>query len=162
MTTSLARRLRRTVPPVVGAAVLGGVGTRPTSSWYRSLSTPSWEPPGAVFGPVWSSLYTAIAVASASVLGRLEESGDEEARRAYERALWLNLGLNAGWCWLFFTAERPRLALAEIAVLEASTLDLVRRARAAGDDRAAAALLPYAAWTAFAAALNTSIARRNP
>ncbi|MEO6512738.1 MAG: tryptophan-rich sensory protein, partial [Nocardioides sp.] len=60
--------------------------------------------------------------------------------------------LNAGWCWLFFTAQHPKVALAEIAVLEASTLALTRRVPA---------LAPYAAWNGFATALNASIARRN-
>ena len=69
--------------------------------------------------------------------------------------------LNAGWNWLFFTARRPRWALAEILLLEASTLDLTRRA-AKADTPAAAMLVPYAGWVAFATALNAAIARRNP
>jgi tryptophan-rich sensory protein len=154
---ALSSLLRRTVPPVVAAAVVGGIGTRPTSPWYRSLSKPSWDPPGAVFAPVWTTLYTLTAGASA----RAMRSMTPQQRRSYERALWLNMALNAGWCWIFFTAERPRPALVELLVLEASTLDLVRRA-AAVDPAAAAALAPYAAWNAFAAALNTAIVVRNP
>ena len=63
------------------------------------------------------------------------------------------MALNAGWCWLFFTAQRPKAALAEILVLEASTLALTRRAPA---------VAPYAAWNGFATALNAAIVRRNP
>lgn len=153
-----SRRLTRTVPPVLFGAVVGGLGTKPTSRWYRSLDKPSWEPPGGVFGPVWSALYALTAGATASVLDKLPV----DERADVERALWLNMGLNAGWCWLFFTAQKPRWALAEIVLLEASTVDLLRRARAAGDGRAAAALAPYVAWNAFAAALNAEIVRRNP
>jgi benzodiazapine receptor len=84
-----------------------------------------------------------------------------EAERArLEPALWINLGLNAGWSWLFFTARRPDLALADVLLLNASNADLVRRA-ARHDRRAAAALAPYVAWTGFATALNWSIWRRN-
>ena len=36
--------------------------------------------------------------------------------------------LNAGWNWLFFKARRPRWALVEILLLEASAVDLTRRA----------------------------------
>jgi tryptophan-rich sensory protein len=69
--------------------------------------------------------------------------------------------LNAGWNWLFFKARRPRWALAEILLMEVSTLDLTRRA--AHVDRAAERMfIPYAGWVAFATALNASIARRNP
>jgi tryptophan-rich sensory protein len=145
---SWTRHLRRTVPPVVAAAVVGGVGTRPTSAWYRSLDKPTWQPPPWVFGPVWTALYASIAVGTA----RAMDEADTAERRSLERQLWVNMALNAGWCWLFFTAERPKAALAEIAVLEASTLALTRRVPA---------LAPYAAWNAFATALNASIARRN-
>ena len=155
---ALPRRLARTIPPVLAGAVAGGLGTRPGSPWYRALRKPSWQPPAAVFGPVWTALYAATAGAGASMLERVPV----DDRHDVERALWLNMGLNAGWCWLFFTAEKPRWALAEIVLLQASTLDLVRRARAAGDDRAALALAPYVGWNAFATALNVAIVRRNP
>ncbi|MEO6510806.1 MAG: TspO/MBR family protein [Nocardioides sp.] len=145
---SWTAHLRRTVPPVLAAAVVGGIGTRPTSAWYRSLDKPSWQPPAWVFGPVWTALYASIAVGTA----RAMEEADEAERRSLERQLWANMALNAGWCWLFFTAQRPKVALAEIAVLEASTLALTRRVPA---------LAPYAAWNGFATALNASIARRN-
>ena len=53
--------LKRTVPPVVAAAVLGGIGTKPTSAWYRGLDKPGWQPPPWVFGPVWTALYALTA-----------------------------------------------------------------------------------------------------
>jgi len=45
-------------------------------------------------------------------------------------------------------------------VLEASTVDLTRRA-ARADFATGAMLSPYAGWVAFATALNAAIARRN-
>ncbi len=46
-------------------------------------------------------------------------------------------------------------------LLAVSTADLARRSRVL-DRRAGAALVPYVAWTPFAAALTAAIARRNP
>ena len=149
--------LTRTVPAVVSGAVLGTLGTRPTSAWYRGLDRPSWEPPTLAFPIAWTSLYVATATAVARAMDR---TTSEAVRRDLERRLWANMALNAGWCWLFFTAKRPRLALAELLLLEASTADLARRC-ARVDTTAGAALAPYVGWNAFAAALNAEIVRRN-
>ncbi len=152
----MSRSLLRTAAAVTVTAVAGGIGTQPGSRWYRSLDKPDWQPPGAVFGPVWTGLYAAIAVAAARAIDR----ADEQEARAIERALWVNLGLNTGWSWLFFTAQRPDLALVEAAALEVSTLDLIRRVGRV--DRTAAVLLtPYALWNGFATVLTADIVRRN-
>ncbi len=153
-----SRRLAGTSAAVLATAVVGGLGTDVRSRWYRNLDKPGWQPPGAAFGPAWTTLYGLMAVASARALDRIEEPGE---RRAFATAFGVNLALNAGWNWLFFKARRPRWALAEILVLEASTLDLTRRASRT-DAPAAAMLVPYAGWVAFATALNAAIARRNP
>lgn len=153
----ISKRLLGTSAAVATAAGIGVLGTDVKSRWYRDLDKPAWQPPGAAFGPAWTTLYGLMAVASARTLDRLETPAE---RRAFATAFGANLALNAGWCWLFFTARRPRLALAEILLLEASTLDLTRRA-AAVDPPAAKMLMPYAGWVAFATTLNAAIARRN-
>jgi benzodiazapine receptor len=142
---------------VTATAVLGGIGTTPGTRWYRELDKPPWQPPGWAFGPAWTLLYVLLALGG----GRALAAGGEQTRRRYLRAYLANLALNAGWTWLFFRARRPALATAEAAILAASTADLARRSWAL-DRPAGAALVPYAAWTSFAAALTASIARRNP
>jgi tryptophan-rich sensory protein len=136
-------------------AAAGGLATDPGSAWFLGLRKPAWYPPPATFGIVWTTLYAAMAWAGGEVLAR---SGAE--RPAFARAGAVNLALNAAWPPLFFRARRPWLATAECAVLTASTADLVRRAGRVSPP-AAAALAPYAAWTAFATALSGAIARRN-
>jgi len=136
-------------------AVAGSLATDPDSPWFRRLRKPPWYPPPATFGIVWTGLYAAMAWAGGEVLVR---SGS--GRAAFVRAGAANLALNAAWTPLFFRAHRPWLAAAECAALTASTVDLVRRA-AAVSGPPAAALAPYAAWTAFATALSADIARRN-
>jgi tryptophan-rich sensory protein len=144
----------------VASAAVGAAATQPDSRWYRSLDLPSWQPPKLAFPLVWTPLYADIAVTSVATLVRLEEEGrfDEAAR--YRRALWTNLVLNTGWSVVFWRVRRPALAAVEAGVLAASSADLARRASAAGG-RTRWALVPYAAWTGFAAVLSTAIARRN-
>ncbi len=152
MPTSLGATL------AVGAtAVAGSIATAPGSRWYRTLDKPRWQPPPAAFPLVWTPLYGLIALAGARALNRT--TGDERTR--FARTYGTNLALNAGWTALFFRARSPRLALAEIAALNAANVTLVGRAWRA-DPVAGAALLPYVVWTGFATALNAAIAARNP
>jgi benzodiazapine receptor len=152
------RTLLRTSLAVAATAVAGGLATDPQSPWYRSLRTPSWQPPPPAYGLVWTPLYADLAVTSARALDGLAGRSREQSR--YRAALAANLVLNAGWNVLFFRARRPWLAAAECAVLTFSAADLVRRT-AAVDRRAGAALAPYPAWCGFATALTIAIARRN-
>lgn len=152
------RSLTRTAPALVATALVGGLGTDVKSRWYAQLDKPDWQPPGWVFGPAWTTLYALIATGSARALDRIE---DDDERYRYALALGANLALNVGWTWVFFRGKRPKWALAEVVLLELSTIDLVRRT-AKVDGTAAALLVPYAAWNGFATALTASIARRNP
>jgi benzodiazapine receptor len=146
------QRLAAAAGPVA-AALVGGLATEPDSHWFRNLRTPSWYPPPQAFGIVWTGLYAGIGWASGEVLAR-------GGGRPFGRAYVVNLVLNTAWTPVFFRAHRPWAAAAESAVLTASTADLVRRA-ARVSPAAAAVLVPYAVWTAFATALTVAIARRN-
>lgn len=124
--------------------------------WYAALAKPSWNPPGWLFGPVWSTLYAMMAVAAWLVWQR----GEGGVRR---RALGLYLGqlvLNAAWTPLFFGLHLMGIALAEMLllwVMIAATIVAFHRVH-----RLAAWLLfPYLAWVSFAAVLNFTLWRLN-
>jgi tryptophan-rich sensory protein len=142
----------------VAAAVAGSVasarGTR--SAWYAGLRKPPIQPPAAVFPVVWTGLYASSV--AASLVAQTEMRGAEKA--SYQRALAVNMALNAGWCWTFFAFRRKGAAVAVAGALAASTWGLAARSGAARP-AAGAALVPYAAWTTFAAVLSESIRRRN-
>jgi len=138
------------------AAVIGGIGTDPASSWYQGLDLPDWQPPGEVIGPVWTVLYASIAGAT----GLAADRAGPGRRTRLAAILGLNLGLNAAWPWVFFRAHRPELGVAVIACLEATTVALVREVGRT-DRRAAAALLPYVGWNLFAMTLNAAVTARN-
>ena len=136
------------------AAALGSLGTKPDSSWYRSLDKPAWQPPGVTFPLVWTPLYGLIA------WGTGRAASVPEGRGAMLGLTGADLAVNAGWCWAFFDRESPRAGLATIALLNGLNLVLLREA-ARRDRVAAAALAPYVVWTGFATALNAAIWRRN-
>jgi len=140
---------------VAAAAVAGALVSDPRSGWYENLRKPAWQPPAPAYAIVWTPLYAMIAYAGARALSRAGT-----ARGRFARGFLADLALNAAWTPLFFRAHRPRAALAGILCLDIANVLLIRRAWQA--DRAAALLLvPYAAWTLFATALNAEIARLN-
>ncbi len=146
-------------PLAAGLAVGAATGSG-GSRWYRRLAKPSWTPPSAVFGPVWSVLYLLMGAAAVTVA---REPG-ARARRAARPALGLfgvQLLLNLAWSVIFFAGRRVRLAGVELALLWATVLAtvvaFVRVRLLAG-----LLLLPYLAWTTFAGALNAAVASENP
>src|SRR6187455_3253523 len=94
-----------------GAASLGGLFM--PDEWYATLKKPSWNPPGWIFGPVWTVLYTMMAVAAWLVWQR----GGFVAQRRSLGLFLVQLALNAAWTPLFFGLHRPGLAFAEIVCL---------------------------------------------
>lgn len=157
MTTTWKRYVFSTAV-CAGAATLGAIGTKVDSAWYKHLNQPAWQPPGWVFGPAWTTLYSLTAVASGRVQGRLPS---DRERRAFMRDLAANMTVNVAWSWLFFSARRPDASVVDSAVLEASTLRLLKKATDV-DTASALMLAPYAAWVGFAIVLNAEILRRNP
>jgi uncharacterized protein YbjT (DUF2867 family)/tryptophan-rich sensory protein len=155
------RNLALTSAATVATAVLGSLATQPSSSYYRSLDLPDWQPPPVAFPVVWTALYADIAASSAAALNAFDKAGDTAGRSAYLKAFGTNLAVNAAWSAVFWRSRRPWAAAVHAAVLTASSADLARRAGTASRG-AGLALSPYAVWCGFATALSTAIARRNP
>ncbi len=144
------------IPLVVGA--VSGLATREgLTGWYRTLSKPAWNPPDAVFGPVWTLLYAVMGVALTQVTSL------DRARPEVRLALLLfalQLLLNAGWSWIFFNERAIGGALIEVVALLlaiGATIAAFARVRPS----AAVLLVPYFAWTSFATALTADIWLRN-
>lgn len=134
---------------LVALAALFGAQFEP-GPWYEGLRKPPLNPPNWVFGPVWSLLYIAIAIAGWLVWRARPAS-------AKPLALWGGqLVLNAVWSLLFFGLHRPGVALVEIllllALLIVTTVSFFRVRALAG-----LLLVPYAAWVSFAAYLNAGL-----
>lgn len=133
---------------VLGGGTLIGALTGP-DNWYAALAKPSFNPPGWLFAPVWSTLYVLIAIAG----WRLWRG----ARESLAMTLWwTQLALNFAWSPAFFSAHQIGLAFGIIAALLVVIFAFI--AVSWRTDRTAALLfLPYAAWVSFATVLNGTI-----
>lgn len=132
----------------LGGGLLIGYLTAP-GEWYAGLNKPSFNPPGWIFGPVWTVLYIAIAIAGWLV--------SEDSQNGWGIKLWWGqLALNFAWSPVFFSAHQTGLALAIIVAL---LLTIAAFIVAVWHKTKPAALLflPYASWVAFATVLNASI-----
>lgn len=139
------------------AAGIGSAVTTPQiDGWYANLTKPSWNPPNWIFGPVWSTLYVAMAVAAWLVW---RQSGIAAAK--VPLALFgVQLALNTLWSCLFFGLENPGLAFTEVLLLwvaiAATMVTFWFRSKVAG-----LLFVPYLAWVTFAAFLNFTVWRLN-
>ena len=158
-TPSLAHRVVGTLIAIVACNAVGVAGalfTATDTAWYTNLVKPAFQPPGWIFGPMWTLLYSLMGVA----LYRMVERRNREGART---ALWLfaaQLFLNGIWSPIFFGAQAITFALVVIGMLVVAVAFTI--ARFWKIDRAAGALLvPYLAWIAFATILNATLVHLN-
>lgn len=142
---------------LVGICLLvGALGAAVTaasvSTWYTGIAKPSFNPPNAVFGPVWTVLYVLMAIAA----WRVWRSTDKDTARGPLTLFALQLALNLGWSVAFFGLRSIGLAVLVILALDLAVLATALRFRRI-DGLAASLLVPYLAWIAFATVLNVAI-----
>lgn len=158
----------------------GAIGSLVTisnvTSWYAGLAKPAFNPPGWIFGPVWTTLYFLMGVALFLVWKndwKVKNHILEKRRKAwnpYSERFWtgswqkanviaifaVQLILNALWSLIFFGLKSPGFALFEIMALWVAILytiiNFYRISKAA-----AYLLIPYILWVSFAGYLNFSL-----
>jgi benzodiazapine receptor len=138
--------------------LVGGLGGAATEigPWYFQLQKPSWQPPDWLFGPAWTTIYVLTSIAGVKAWRR----ADDVQRRYFLGALLLNLVLNLLWSLIFFTSQRPDIALLEVVPLWLSILLMVLLVRGYSL-MSAWLMIPYLGWVAFAAYLNWTIVQLN-
>jgi len=137
----------------LSAGAIGGIATAGSiGGWYQTIAKPDWNPPGWVFGPVWTTLYLMMGVAVWTIWRQAEPG-----KKALPLALFsVQLALNALWSFVFFAWHEIGWALAEILVLWmaiAATIASFSRV----SKLAAGLLIPYLLWVSFAAFLTYTI-----
>lgn len=128
-----------------GAAAVASI---PSPRIYATMAKPEWAPPAWLFGPVWTFLYTAMAVAAWGVWTKV---GTLKSRPIV--LFGVQLVLNILWSWWFFGWRMGLVAFVDIVLLALLLVVLVVEF---GRVRwwCGALMVPYVAWVSFAAVLN--------
>jgi tryptophan-rich sensory protein len=151
----------KSIPGLVGWLAIsfaaGLIGSRfMPGAWYESLAKPSWNPPNAIFGPVWSVLYVLMGVAAWLVWRKAGFSGAGTALALFI----VQLVLNALWSYLSFGLHRLDIAFFDIVALWMMILAVMvlfwRE-----DQLAGGLIMPYLIWVSFASYLNFTLWRMN-
>ncbi|HMV31401.1 MAG: TspO/MBR family protein [Gemmatimonadales bacterium] len=136
------------------AATIGGLAA--PGPWYERVNKPSWNPPNAVFAPVWTVLFLMMGVAAWLVWQRRGQPGVTLALTLFVGQLCLNVL----WSWLFFHWHRMDLAFYELlvfwVVILATLLAFWQVRPLAGW-----LFVPYLLWVTFAGYLNLTLWRLN-
>ena len=148
-----------TVPAIVIVGGLMGVVSNSGfgNNWYAPLAKPSFQPPGWAFGVVWTTLYTMMGIALATIL-----NAPKSAERSRGLILFgVQLALNFAWSPIFFGGgmiDVALLVMLAMNVLVTATIISVWKVR----PLAGALLIPYLLWLCLATALNHETGRLNP
>jgi len=137
-------------------AVAGAASQFMPGDWYQNLTKPSWTPPNWVFGPVWTVLYAAMAVAAWLVWRH-------RSLRQVARPMALfavQLLLNGLWSYIFFGRQMIGMAFIDIIALWLliilTMIVFWRHHTIAG-----VLFVPYVLWVTYAATLNFQFMRLN-
>lgn len=139
------------IPLIIGFA--GSFFTASSvDSWYATINKPSFNPPGWIFAPVWTTLYILIGLSFYLVW----RNNFGEARKKVISIYFMQLIFNLLWSVLFFGLKSPLLGFIDIILLLifiiANTIIFYKISKTAGY-----LLIPYLLWVSFASILNFSI-----
>jgi tryptophan-rich sensory protein len=140
------------IPLVIG--FIGSIATLPAiTGWYAGLNKPAFNPPGWLFGPVWTLLYILMGIALFLVV---KNGVDTAPVRRAVLVFAAQLLANLAWSFLFFGMHSIILGLLDILLLFfliVATMILFRRISPV----AAYLLIPSICWVTFASLLNAMI-----
>ncbi|WP_231385497.1 TspO/MBR family protein [Flavobacterium sp. CG_9.10] len=120
--------------------------------WFTTLAKPSFNPPGYLFGPVWTSLYILMGVS----MFLIWNTPKTELRQKALTVFGIQLFFNFWWSILFFSFHTILISVVDILLmwfLIIYMITLFKKIKPA----AAYLQIPYLFWVTFATVLNISI-----
>ena len=137
-------------------AIGSGLWVNTGDNWYRSLNSPSWQPPDFIFGIIWPYNFIVLGIAAVIISQRTSSL----TTGAYLACFALSVVFALTWAYQFY---RPHnLTLASIALMLTAVLTIPMVVIAFRTSTPIAlALLPYQAWLITAATLSYAYSRLN-
>jgi benzodiazapine receptor len=130
-----------------GLANVGSINT-----WYAQLNKPSFNPPGYLFGPVWTILYLLMGVS----LYLVWKAPDGKMRDYALIIFGIQMVLNFVWSFIFFYFHQPGWALVDIIALWVFIVAMIFIFYRISKVAALIQIL-YLLWVSFATVLNAAI-----
>lgn len=127
------------------------------SRWYPSIIKPSYTPPGAAIGVVWTVIY---ALSAVSLIVFVNAAKGKKCMWVIGSLYFLNGLANALWSYIFFVKHLLFLALFD-ALLILLTVGLLIVYTWPYSRLSSMLLVPYFLWVSFASYLNFIIYRLN-
>lgn len=140
-----------TIGFVSGMKTAGSITT-----WYAEIKKPAFNPPNAVFGPVWSVLYLLMGIGIYLIITAPANPHKQLAITLF----CIQLALNFFWSILFFNYHLTGWALIEIGLMWLAILTTILIFKKISPT-AAWLQIPYLLWVTFASILNAAIWQLN-
>ena len=139
------------IPLLVGA-ISGYYTSTGITTWYVTLTKPSFNPPNYLFGPVWTTLYILMGISFYIILNKAK--AEDKFKLSF--IFILQLILNFFWSFIFFKFQQLGLAVIEILLMWCSILTMIILFYKTSKI-AALINIPYLLWVSFASVLTYSI-----
>ena len=146
------RRWQSLIICVVASVFLASVGAVLTNldDWYFQLKQPSWKPPDAAFGLIWTMIFS---LGAAAAWLSWNAATSHKKRMLFLTLYLVNAFLNISWTILYFQLHRPDWSLIECFFLWTSVLSLIV-IQWKTSKWASALVVPYLIWVSIATVLN--------
>lgn len=153
--------MSRNIVGILGTAIIAvymfGSGrlVATDTQWYRTLTKPSWQPPGIVVGLIWPYNFALLIIATWVVANRLSNTH----QLVWLICLALSVAGALAWAWLFFNPHSLIASAVALVLASAFTMPLIvisfRVSLGLGF-----AFVPYQLWLAVATSLAFWYARQ--
>ena len=148
----LLKLLGSLILPIGLGSIAGIITAKEISAWYVALNKPSFNPPGYLFGPVWSALYILMGVSMFLIWNTPKTTLRQKALTVFGVQLFFNFW----WSILFFSFHTILLSLVDILLLWFLIIYMITLFKKI-KPVAAYLQIPYLLWVTFATVLNICI-----